>query len=73
MKLIIGRNANDEGGFKILGKSGLDITDELEIKRVRFDLKAGDLTSITLEAYGAVEVEAEEVDIVVDNPGQRGD
>jgi hypothetical protein len=66
MKLIIGKNTCAYGGFKIIGETGRDITEELCIKRVRFDLKAGELTEITMEAYGAVEIEAENVGIIVD-------
>lgn len=68
MKIIIRKNPMADGGFKILGETGRDITNELEIKRVRLDLKAGELTSIILEAYGEIEIEAEEVAIVVDKP-----
>ena len=65
MKLIIGKNPNADGGFKILGKSGADITDEISVKTATIIARAGEMTSIHLEAYGEAEIEGDTVEIEV--------
>lgn len=64
MKVEIG--AIPDRKFRVIGRSGSDITEELDVEKVAIYAKSGELTRCVLTVCAEVEVEASEVEMNVD-------
>lgn len=51
MKITIGKDTNRPEDFRIYDDEGNDITKKLSVKRISFDIKACEMTTVTMEVY----------------------
>lgn len=75
MKIHIGKNTMAEGGFKITTDDGRDITSELVVSRIEFDLNAPARQNLKLHIdtfLAEVDIELLPEDItIIDKDGER--
>lgn len=71
MKVLLGPNPNIPEGFRLLGKSGADITEEFDVISIKIEATTRNFTKVTLEVYGEAEAEFQDLHLTLDGPNRE--